>query len=98
MATCEGCCHLTGAMLNLAAEAADRARIGVHLLSHAALHEGATFSTLMTCLAVIILAWVTAQSTSMPGAVRRCTRILWPTKASEKTRGGVIPPVCVKSF
>jgi hypothetical protein len=23
MATCEGCCHLTGAMLNLAAEAAD---------------------------------------------------------------------------
>jgi hypothetical protein len=28
MATCEGCCHLTGAMLNLAAEAADRARIG----------------------------------------------------------------------
>jgi hypothetical protein len=29
MATCEGCCHLTGAMLNLAAEAADRARIGI---------------------------------------------------------------------
>jgi hypothetical protein len=28
MATSEGCCHLTGAMLNLAAEAADRARIG----------------------------------------------------------------------
>jgi hypothetical protein len=27
MATCEGCYHLTGAMLNLAAEAADRARI-----------------------------------------------------------------------
>jgi hypothetical protein len=27
MATCEGCCHLTGAMLNLAAEAADRARM-----------------------------------------------------------------------
>jgi hypothetical protein len=27
MATYEGCCHLTGAMLNLAAEAADRARI-----------------------------------------------------------------------
>jgi hypothetical protein len=27
MATCEGCCHLTGVMLNLAAEAADRARI-----------------------------------------------------------------------
>jgi hypothetical protein len=28
MATCEGCCQLTGSMLNLAAEAADRARIG----------------------------------------------------------------------
>jgi hypothetical protein len=27
MATSKGCCHLTGAMLNLAAEAADRARI-----------------------------------------------------------------------
>jgi hypothetical protein len=27
MATCDGCCHLTGAMLNLAAEAADRAGI-----------------------------------------------------------------------
>jgi hypothetical protein len=27
MATSEGCCHLTGAMLNLATEAADRARI-----------------------------------------------------------------------
>jgi hypothetical protein len=27
MATCEGCCHLTDAMLNLAAKAADRARI-----------------------------------------------------------------------
>ena len=30
------------------------------------------------------------------GAVRRCTRILWPGKASEKTPRGVIPPVCVK--
>jgi hypothetical protein len=29
MATCKGSCHLTGAMLNLAAEAADRARICV---------------------------------------------------------------------
>jgi hypothetical protein len=29
MATSKGCCHLTGAMLNLAAEAADRARIQV---------------------------------------------------------------------
>jgi hypothetical protein len=31
MATCKGCCHLMGAMLNLAAEAADRAQIGVAL-------------------------------------------------------------------
>jgi hypothetical protein len=31
-----------------------------------------------------------------PGAVRRCTRILWPGKASEKTSRGVISPVCVK--
>jgi hypothetical protein len=30
MATCAGCCHLTGAMLNLAAEAADIA--GIELL------------------------------------------------------------------
>jgi F0F1-type ATP synthase epsilon subunit len=29
MATSEGCCYLTGAMLNLAAEAADRARIHI---------------------------------------------------------------------
>jgi hypothetical protein len=28
MATCEGCCHLTGAMLNLVAETAVRAQIG----------------------------------------------------------------------
>jgi hypothetical protein len=34
--------------------------------------------------------------TIMPGAVRRCTRILWPGKASEKTPKGVIPPVGVK--
>jgi hypothetical protein len=34
--------------------------------------------------------------TSMPGAVRRCTCILWTGKASEKARRGVIPPVCVK--
>jgi hypothetical protein len=33
MATCEGCCHLTVAMLNLAAEAADRARIESVLLA-----------------------------------------------------------------
>jgi hypothetical protein len=31
MATCEGCCHLTGAMLNLAAEAADRAQIEISM-------------------------------------------------------------------
>jgi hypothetical protein len=35
---------------------------------------------------------------STPGAVRRCTRILWPGKASEKTPRGVIPPVCVKNI
>jgi hypothetical protein len=34
MATCEGCCHLTGAMLNLAAEAADRARIELPFVHH----------------------------------------------------------------
>jgi hypothetical protein len=28
----------------------------------------------------------------MPGAVRRCTRILWPVKVSEKTPRRVIPP------
>jgi hypothetical protein len=33
MATCEGCCHLTGVMLNFAAEAADRACIATSLLS-----------------------------------------------------------------
>jgi hypothetical protein len=33
MATCEGCCHLTGAMSNLAAEAADRARIEWNLIN-----------------------------------------------------------------
>jgi hypothetical protein len=31
MATSEGCCHLTGAMLNLAAEAADRAQIAYYI-------------------------------------------------------------------
>jgi hypothetical protein len=30
------------------------------------------------------------------GAVRRCTRILWPGMVSEKTPRGVITPVCVK--
>jgi hypothetical protein len=34
--------------------------------------------------------------TSIPGAVKRCTRILWPGKALEKTPRGVIPPVCDK--
>jgi hypothetical protein len=32
----------------------------------------------------------------MPGAVRRCTCILWLGKAWEKTPRGVIPTVCVK--
>jgi hypothetical protein len=32
----------------------------------------------------------------MLGAVIRCTRILWPGKASEKTLRGVISTVCVK--
>jgi hypothetical protein len=31
MATCKGCCHLMGAMLNLATEAADRARIRIRI-------------------------------------------------------------------
>jgi hypothetical protein len=31
-----------------------------------------------------------------PTAVRRCTSIFWPGKASEKTPRGVIPPVYVK--
>jgi hypothetical protein len=34
--------------------------------------------------------------TSTPGAVRRCTLILWSGKASEKTPRGVFLPVCVK--
>jgi hypothetical protein len=37
MATCEGCCHLTDAMLNLAAKAAGRARIGSRQLADARL-------------------------------------------------------------
>jgi hypothetical protein len=32
MATSKGCCHLMGAMLNMAAEAADRARIRIYPL------------------------------------------------------------------
>jgi hypothetical protein len=36
MATCEGCCHLTGGMLNLAAEAADRARMDTAPLTQSA--------------------------------------------------------------
>jgi hypothetical protein len=44
----------------------------------------------------LVLGWVTAQMTSRPGAVRRCTRILWPGKGSEKTAKEVIPPVCLK--
>jgi hypothetical protein len=34
----------------------------------------------------ILLGVVTTQMTSMPGAVRRCTRILWPGKASKRHR------------
>jgi hypothetical protein len=34
--------------------------------------------------------------TSAPGAVRKCTRILEPGKASEKTPRALIPPVSVK--
>jgi hypothetical protein len=46
-------------------------------------------------LARLVLKWVTVQMAYMTGAVRRCTRILWPVKASEKTPRGDIPPVCV---
>jgi hypothetical protein len=34
----------------------------------------------------LVFGWVTAQMTSIPGAVERCTRILWHGKALEKTR------------
>jgi hypothetical protein len=44
----------------------------------------------------LVLGWVTTKITSMLVAFRRCTRILWPGKASEKTPKGVIPPLCVK--
>jgi hypothetical protein len=30
--------------------------------------------------------------TSMSGAIRKCTRILWPGKASDKTPRDVFPP------
>jgi hypothetical protein len=40
--------------------------------------------------------WVTTQITCMPGTVKRCTRILWPGKASEKTPRVVFSPACVK--
>jgi hypothetical protein len=63
-------------------------------------HVGHTGTHLITKVkqrwAQLVLGWGTAQMTSMPGAVRRCTRILWPGKASEKSLIGVIPPVCVK--
>jgi hypothetical protein len=36
--------------------------------------------------------------TNMPGAVKSCTRILWPGKALENTPRGVISPVCVKYY
>jgi hypothetical protein len=54
-------------------------------------HVGHTGTHLITEVkqrwARIVLGWVTM---SMPGAFRRCTRIL------EKTPKGIIPPVCVK--
>jgi hypothetical protein len=34
----------------------------------------------------------------MPGAVRRCNRILWAGKAAEKTPREVIPPDRVKYY
>jgi hypothetical protein len=36
------------------------------------------------------------QITRILAAVRRCTRIFWHGKASERTPRGVIPPVSVK--
>jgi hypothetical protein len=44
----------------------------------------------------LVLGRVTIQISSIPGAVKRSTRILWPRKALEKTPRGVIPPACVK--
>jgi hypothetical protein len=41
-------------------------------------------------LAWIVFGQVTTQMTSMPGTVRRCTRVLCPGKATEKTPRGVI--------
>jgi hypothetical protein len=63
-------------------------------------HVGPTGTHLITkvkqrCVR-LVLGWVNPQMTSSPGAVSRCTCILWPGKASEKTPRGVIPPVCVK--
>jgi hypothetical protein len=40
----------------------------------------------------IVLGSVTAYMISLPGAVKRCSGILWPVKALEKTPRGVIPP------
>jgi hypothetical protein len=69
--------------------------------SYSTCHVGHTGTHFITKVkqpwALLVLEWVTAQMTSVPGAVRRCTRLLWPGKALEKTqRGVVIPPVCVK--
>jgi hypothetical protein len=50
------------------------------------------------CWARQELGWVIAQMTSMPGAVRRCTCILWPGKTSEKTPRGVILSVRIKNI
>jgi hypothetical protein len=44
----------------------------------------------------LVLTGVNAKIKSMLDAVRRCSHILCPGKASEKTPREVIPPVCVK--
>jgi hypothetical protein len=58
MATSEGCCHLTGAMFNLAAEAADRARIGFFSQAKGSpsVHTGQPFSLNEFCAGHLFLA------------------------------------------
>jgi hypothetical protein len=67
--------------------------LACHLLGHTATH---LITEIKKRKARLVIGWVTAQMISMPGAVRRCIRFLWPVKASDKTPRGVIPPVCVK--
>jgi hypothetical protein len=45
-------------------------------------------------MAKMVIGWVTTQMTSMPGAVRRCTSILWTGKASERTPLEVLEDRC----